>query len=50
MIMNACFNSQFGYCQLVWMFYGRMANNKIKKLHERCLQIIDSNIYIYVYM
>ena len=38
--MNAFFNSQYCNCPLIWMFYGRMANNKINKLHERCLQII----------
>ena len=39
-IMNVFVNSQFGYCLLIWMFYGRMANNKTEKLHERCLWII----------
>ena len=40
MIVDAFFNSQFGYCPLIWMFYGRMTNNKINKLHERCLRTI----------
>ena len=43
MTMNAFFNSQPGCCSLIWMHYGRMANNKINKLHESCLRIIYSN-------
>ena len=43
MTMNAFFNSQPGCCPLIWMHYGRMANNKINKLHESCLRIIYSN-------
>ena len=46
MMMRALFNSQFGYCPLIWVFHGRMANNKINKLHERCLQIICNNKYL----
>ena len=38
--MNAFFNSQFNYCPLVWMFHSRCNNNKINRLHERCLRII----------
>ena len=30
MIMNAFFNSQFGYCPLIWMLYGHMTNDKIE--------------------
>ena len=39
-LMNAFFNSQFSYCPLVWMCYGRALNNKINRLHERCLRLI----------
>ena len=46
MTLNAFFNSEFGYCPLILMFYGRMANNKINKLHERCLQIIYSENFL----
>ena len=42
MILNPFFNSRFGYCPLILMFDGRMANNKINKLHERYLRIIYS--------
>jgi len=39
LIMNAFFNSQFNYCPLTWMFHSRKLNNKINRLHERCLRI-----------
>ena len=37
---SAFFISQFSYCPLVWMFYSCRKNNKINRIHERCLQII----------
>ena len=40
MIMNAFFISQFSYCPLIWMFHNRLINNKINRLHERCLRIV----------
>ena len=43
MLMNAFFKSQFSYCPLVWMFHSRTLNNRIHKLHERCLRIIYNN-------
>ena len=39
-LMNAFFNSQFNYCPLIWMCHSCENNNKIKRLHERCLKII----------
>ena len=33
--------SQFKYCPLTWMFCSRKSNNKINRLHERSLRIID---------
>ena len=39
-LMNAFFNSQFNYCPLIWMCHSRENNNKINKLHERCLIFI----------
>ena len=45
-MMRALFNSQFGYCPLICVFYARMANNKINKLHERCLRIICKHKYL----
>ena len=41
--MNAFFKSQFSYCPLVWMFHSRTLDNRINKLHERCLRIIYNN-------
>ena len=38
--MKSFFESQFGYCPLVWMFYSTGVNNKINHLHERVLRII----------
>ena len=39
-LMNAFFKAQFNYCPAVWMFHSRSLNNKINRLHERCLRII----------
>ena len=39
-LMNAFFTLQFSYCPLVWMCHSRANNNKINRLHERCLQIV----------
>ena len=41
--MNSFFASQFNYCSLVWMCYRRSVNNKINRLHERCLRIVYSD-------
>ena len=40
MLMNAIFNSQFNYCSVIWMCHSRALNNKINRLHERCLRMI----------
>ena len=42
-LMNAFFNAQFSYCLLTWMFHNKKLNNKINKLHERCLRIVYNN-------
>ena len=42
-LMNAFFKSQFSYCPLVSMCHSRANNDKINKLHERCLRIIYSD-------
>ena len=39
-LMNAFFKAQFNCCPAVWMFHNRSLNNKINRLHERCLRII----------
>ena len=41
--MKAFVGSQFGYCPLIWMFHGRILNNKINKLHERALRLVYKN-------
>ena len=38
--MNSFFNSQFSNCPLIWMFRSRIMNNKINRLHERCMPLI----------
>ena len=38
--MNAFFNSHFSYCPFVWICHNRALNNKINRLHERCLRLI----------
>ena len=38
--MNAFFKAQFNYCPIIWMFHSRCLNNKINRLHERCLRMI----------
>ena len=40
LLVNAFFYSQFNYCQLIWMCHNRANNNKINRLHERCLRLI----------
>ena len=40
LIVNAFFKSQFNYCPLVCMNHSRNLNNKINRLHERCLRMI----------
>ena len=35
--------SQLNYCPLTWMFHCRKLNNKINRLHERCLRLIYSD-------
>ena len=37
--MNALLKSQFSYCPVTGMFYSCSLDNKINKLHERCLRI-----------
>ena len=42
-LMNAFFKAQFNYCPLVWMLHSRRLNNKINRLHERCLRVVHNN-------
>ena len=43
LLVNAFFTSQFNYCPLTWMFHIKKLNNKINRLHERCLWLIFSD-------
>ena len=42
--MNLFFTSQFNefilHCPIIWMCNSKTVNNKINKLHERCLRIV----------
>ena len=42
--MNLFFKVQFHYCPAIWMIHSRTLNNKINRLHERCLRIIYNDI------
>ena len=39
-LMKTFIESQFGYCPLIWMFHGRIVNQKINHLHERAVRIV----------
>ena len=41
--MKSFITSQFSYCSLIWMFYSRNVNNKINRIHERTLRLVDQN-------
>ena len=43
LLMNSFFTSQFNYCPLILMCHSRTMNNKINRLHERCLRILYSD-------
>ena len=38
LLMNPFFKAQFFYCSLVQMCHSGQMNNKINRLHERCLE------------
>ena len=39
-LLKTFFISQLNYCPLTWTYHSRAKNNKINRLHERCLRII----------
>ena len=43
LLMNSFFMSQFNYCPLMWICHSRLMNNKINRLHEKCLCIVYSD-------
>ena len=43
LFINSIFISQFNYYQLIWMCHNRAKNNKINRLHERCLRLLYKN-------
>ena len=38
--MKSFIESQFSYYPLIWMFHSRTLNNRINRLHERCLPLV----------
>ena len=42
-LMKAFIESQFNYCPLIWMFYSRIMNSKINRIHERALILVYSD-------
>ena len=42
-LMKTFIESQFNYCPLISIFYSRIMNKKINRLHERTLSLIYSN-------
>ena len=40
LLMNSSYISQFNYCPLVWMCHSRLMNNKINRVHKKCLRIV----------
>ena len=38
-ILKSFIESQFSYCQLIWMFHSRRTNNRINRLHEGHLDL-----------
>ena len=44
-LANAFINSQFNYDPLIWMFAGKIAINKILKIHYRTLQVVYSEYH-----
>ena len=38
-VLKYFIESQFSYCPLIWMFHGRITNNKINHIHERALRL-----------
>ena len=42
-MMKAFVTAQFNWYLLIWMFHSTKLNNKINRLHKRCLQIVYSD-------
>ena len=45
-LLNTFFMSQFNYCPLTWICHSRAENNKINRLHERCLRTIMRTMHL----
>ena len=43
MLYKTFIRSTFNYCPLIWMFYGKTANNRINQLHKRALRVLHND-------
>ena len=41
--MRAFISSQFGYCPLVWIFCSRKMNNRMNRIQEHALRIVNKD-------
>ena len=39
-LMNPFFKAHFNYFPIIWMFHSHCLNNRINRLHERCLRMV----------
>ena len=42
-LLNSYVMSQFNYCSNVWMFHGKVANDRINRIHVRALRAVYNN-------
>ena len=46
--MNAFFKSQSCYSPLTWLMHSRKLNNKINRLHEKCLHVAYNDVCLHL--
>ena len=39
-LLNSYVMSQFNYCPTVWMFYGKVVNERVNRIHKRALRAV----------
>ena len=39
-LYNSFIKSQFGYCPIVWLFHGKVAEDQINRIHKRALKAV----------
>ena len=43
LVTKAFISSQYSYCLLIWTNHSRTLNNKIYRIHERSLRVVQNN-------